>query len=457
MHENNFEKQVREKMDQLGFDPSDSVWERVDEEINKEEKRRRPLFWLFLLSGLVLAGGVYYFSTYKNYSTPVEANYPATDPGKNQDNLPGGKPEINTNEDRKENERDKNYLKTGAQRNLTQNHIKHDQIPKSTAGLKTYSRSDQKKNTGLIDKPAEVSASLNSVKEETTSNNRKDAVKLTDSAAGKKSVAHSENKAPVTDTLASTKDTGSKNEKKKSSAWKIGFTGNAGFSNINQDLFKSITQTNQVNYSAGAPNPPNGAPLPVNYSSSDIHAGFSFSIGAFVNRDLSNRISFSAGIGYHYYSTKILTGNYVDSLGFVYPSSGMLSSVNAYYRNGKDHSYTSHYHFIELPVTINFQINKSKQMPVIWEAGLTLSYLLASNALYYDRVSNVYYENKELMNKTQLNGVTAVMVGFPLGNAALELGPQLQYGFTGLLKNTAGNPGHLICYGLKINFIPGKK
>jgi hypothetical protein len=26
MYENNFEKQVREKMDQLGFDPSDTVW-----------------------------------------------------------------------------------------------------------------------------------------------------------------------------------------------------------------------------------------------------------------------------------------------------------------------------------------------------------------------------------------------------------------------------------------------
>jgi hypothetical protein len=52
MHENNFEKQVREKMDQLGFDPADSVWERVDKEINKEKKHRRPLFWLFFFSGL---------------------------------------------------------------------------------------------------------------------------------------------------------------------------------------------------------------------------------------------------------------------------------------------------------------------------------------------------------------------------------------------------------------------
>ncbi|MEJ0080284.1 MAG: hypothetical protein WDM78_04840 [Puia sp.] len=38
MHENKFEKQVREKMDQLGFDPADTVWAQVDREINRERK-----------------------------------------------------------------------------------------------------------------------------------------------------------------------------------------------------------------------------------------------------------------------------------------------------------------------------------------------------------------------------------------------------------------------------------
>ncbi len=68
MHENNFEKQVQEKMDQLGFDPSDAVWTAVDKEINKNKKRRRPLFILFLFSGLLLAGGAIYVGTFKNFS-----------------------------------------------------------------------------------------------------------------------------------------------------------------------------------------------------------------------------------------------------------------------------------------------------------------------------------------------------------------------------------------------------
>ncbi len=49
MHENNFEKQVQEKMDQLGFEPSDAVWAAVDKEINKGKRRRRPFFILFFI------------------------------------------------------------------------------------------------------------------------------------------------------------------------------------------------------------------------------------------------------------------------------------------------------------------------------------------------------------------------------------------------------------------------
>ena len=66
MRENEFEKRVREKMEQLGFEPSESVWAGVDKEISKGKKRRVPLFWLFFVSGLLLAGGAYYFIANKN-------------------------------------------------------------------------------------------------------------------------------------------------------------------------------------------------------------------------------------------------------------------------------------------------------------------------------------------------------------------------------------------------------
>ena len=56
MHENNFEKQVREKMEQLQFDPAETVWLNVDKEINKEKKRRGPLLWLIVSTWYFAAG-----------------------------------------------------------------------------------------------------------------------------------------------------------------------------------------------------------------------------------------------------------------------------------------------------------------------------------------------------------------------------------------------------------------
>ena len=93
MHENKFEKQVSEKMDQLGFDPSDAVWTRVDREINKEKRKRRPLFWIFFFSGLLLgSAGVY---TVMQINSPDKTNtvYPEISAGKEQKTVQGSKPE----------------------------------------------------------------------------------------------------------------------------------------------------------------------------------------------------------------------------------------------------------------------------------------------------------------------------------------------------------------------------
>src|SRR5437764_372564 len=78
MRENEFEKRVREKMDQWGFEPAESVWTGVEKQINQEKKRRVPLFWLFFVSGLLLAGGAYYAISNKNITGTI--------PGKNAEN-----------------------------------------------------------------------------------------------------------------------------------------------------------------------------------------------------------------------------------------------------------------------------------------------------------------------------------------------------------------------------------
>jgi hypothetical protein len=486
MHENNFEKQVREKMDQLGFDPSDVVWAAVDRELSKEKKRRVPLFWLFLFSGLILAGGVYYYSANKNAAKPVKLLSQPLNPGIKPDKKSGGIVESGSSpaqDDRVVN----NYLPTASAgeilkpgnskkgaslRTDQQNKINRpvDKNPdisrgkNSNAGREKNLYAEQGKNpapeqennsNARKTEPASTLAAAGVGEKQTETQPGKENGPLTDSISNTNAAVHTEKKAfKDSATIAQAKK---KDDNKKSSAWKFGITGTAGFSNENEDLFKPFYGSTPVSYSVNSPtaNPTSLGSAP--YAPSSVDAGFSFSLGGFVNRSLSSTISVSAGLGYHYYSTRTHTGTYVNSSIYFYLPSGGINYAGSYYSNGKGHAYTNQYHFVELPVTANIKLNKSARLPIIWEAGFSLSYLAASDALSYDAVSNIYYKSSGYLNKFQFNGITALMVGLPVGKSALQLGPQLQYGFTGLLKNSKGNPGHLINYGLKISFIPGKK
>src|SRR5688572_22383461 len=55
MQENEFEKQVQQKMDDLKLDPSAFVWQKIEPQIKKEKSRR----WIFILLPILLIGILY--------------------------------------------------------------------------------------------------------------------------------------------------------------------------------------------------------------------------------------------------------------------------------------------------------------------------------------------------------------------------------------------------------------
>src|SRR5215213_4098222 len=63
MQEPNFEKQVRQKMEELSFTPSEPVWQKVEEQIRKKKERRRVFFWILPFA---LLGGIYFYLSNKN-------------------------------------------------------------------------------------------------------------------------------------------------------------------------------------------------------------------------------------------------------------------------------------------------------------------------------------------------------------------------------------------------------
>lgn len=491
MHENKFEKQVQEKMEELQFAPSDAVWGNIDKEINKGKKRRRPVFWLFFLFGFLLLGGGYFFAVNRN-SPKVLANVQQQKQIERLQNKQSIANDKKVDDRKKENddfkkppvesegnkikgskaqelrpygnsEQEKKISQYNKNKKIIWNDKKNKTVPAFNPGKEKTEANEKvglsKERNKLQDQYANEEISDNLVvgdnKENTNKNETAPLRKIIhDSAAVKKNNIPDVTKTAGTDSASGIKSAKHEKKQKTSPPWKIGFSAQAGVSNINQSLFQSTYVTNAYYYT-----PANSVSSPgtVINNSSKINPGFSFGGGIFVSRSLSKRISFSAGINYHYYSTKIHTGNFVDSARYVYLANASASQANGYYRNGSSNGYTNYYHFIELPLSLDFQLNRNHKMPLIWEAGFSLSYLLNGDALHFDPVTNVYYKNNALFNKTHLNAATAILLGFHIHKTDLQIGPQLQYGLTGLLNKSAGNPEHLFYSGLKISFIPGKK
>ena len=74
MRENEFEKRVQQQMEEFKLRPSDAVWEKVEEELRKKEKRR-VVFFIFLLVGLSLLGYTGYFISNQSTQNIAEQTF----------------------------------------------------------------------------------------------------------------------------------------------------------------------------------------------------------------------------------------------------------------------------------------------------------------------------------------------------------------------------------------------
>src|ERR1035437_4512276 len=75
MQENEFEKQVQQKMDELKLHPSDAVWQKIEARIKKEKRRR----WILIFFPVILIGFLYGGYLFVNRSnTPPEAKQELT-------------------------------------------------------------------------------------------------------------------------------------------------------------------------------------------------------------------------------------------------------------------------------------------------------------------------------------------------------------------------------------------
>jgi hypothetical protein len=284
-------------------------------------------------------------------------------------------------------------------------------------------------------------------------------------------------------------------QRKRSSLWHWGVVTDAGFSRIAESkLFQLKGLLGQDKYLAAdiAYRSVRDSGSLLNFSSSastvakkasPIQPDLSFSVGLFVQRALSPRLKVSLGVQYTYMSVNTQVGQKVNAPLIIDTDSSSSKVVQEYYKlpgyvsvtadpaiNGitagyqaQGQKYVSDKHryrfqYIEIPLMVNWQINKGRRLPpVMLEGGVSISRLLSVDALHFEGIKGVYYEDKSLFNKTQFNFVTGLSVGLlQKSKHPLWIGPNLRYALNGLVKREVSTGQYMWSAGISVKMLLGR-
>jgi hypothetical protein len=238
----------------------------------------------------------------------------------------------------------------------------------------------------------------------------------------------------------------------------------------NTNNYNTNANSQLVNWSAYTVPPKKASP---------IQADKSFSLGVFVQRTVSPRLKLSMGLEYSYLSMhtqvgqKVVAPNnpIVVNMGtsqaalveeyYKYPGSDPAQAISAAaYSQGMNFSqkYTYRFHYLEIPLTASWQINKGRKLPPFQlEGGVSIARLLSVDALHYEGIKGVYYKDNDLFNKTQFNFVAGLSVGLlQRSKHPLWIGPNLRYALNGLVNKEVSTGQYTWSTGISIKVLLGK-
>jgi hypothetical protein len=511
---NEFEKQVQRKMDELQLRPSGEVWEEVEKHIRKDKKRRRVIFWFFII-GAMLAGGSTWLLT-SGHKQPLAGNDPAqqittekttTDVNTNNDIAPvqentttlpantnttdkpgttvtAAKPAGNLPTDdqkfpgvktvritspahkpvimKADPTQDKQDVVKSTNQQVNNNDqndlsiqvlnpskaIQNKQAGDTASVTVTGKENDQDKQLVIKDPILTDPPVVKAVTDEKISDDKKIAGVVKDSVQLK-------------EPLATVNPTNTKAGKKKNNKWELGATFFAGQSQVRDnitlfDIFGSEKSLDAApsNGGVGTGSPQGNFGGPVTPPSPpEPSGGFAWQAGFYAKRKLSSRIGVSAGLDFSALSTTQRTGVLLYNSAVI-RNDLYLSSVSNYYSNGTVGAHTNRYYYLQVPVYFHWQVNKGKKLPILWKNGLSFGGLVASDAIIYSAASNVFYRDKNLLNKTQLSYQSGVYVKlFNRTANPLTVGALVNYHISNLEKVDTERRNHLASFGLQLGWI----
>ncbi len=450
MQENEFEKQVQQKMDELRLRPSDAVWLKIEVKIPKEKRRRWILiFWPVVLIGF-LYGGYIFLNKNFNPQLPQQETKKLTQNNnstketkansnsiKNNDSLISNKQTIAkvelTRSPQKQKIKVQGKLKIKSNYGITS--LKNTPSAKPISDTTASIVEDEKLNTAiktpqqeiLVDKPGNIFTNENESAKSGEVNFQKDANEIK-----KKTIPNEENKI-----------NGNKKVVANKKSWNFGFSFSAGISGAANNLFENLF--GDVQKSASLQNNPAASgsyTLGVVPTPSFIRSSLAFITGIFAEKNISEKTIFTTGLNYKLFSTTNRVGT--DSATFL----RAYNNVNTYH---------NFYHFIEIPISLKFQIADLKKIKLYWNTGFSISQLISAKALQFNYSRGLYYRDNSLFNKTQTGFNTGLDIGFSSKQkTSFLIGPYLNYGIT-KIANEGYNKHHFTFIGLKAQYLFRKK
>ncbi|MEO6869535.1 MAG: hypothetical protein ABI168_07820 [Ginsengibacter sp.] len=465
---NNFEDQVKNKMDELKIYPPESTWLNIEKRISNKGKRRKFLL-LFFLALCLLTGGYWLLNSgsgFKAISKNQEQEVIREDSQKIRGKMNDSSP-TNLKFSDKNNIADFESKAPGKTVGLSGKILKY----KTTKGWKKLKSTPAdylfKKRITPDGESNKIKSDEISILEEKSSDSTDDQKKIlvkndhkisselkkiTIQKTGLDTVKENSISEKVFDNpdseLANNKE---KNIKEKSKAnknqknnWQVGLTFSGGVSLVGNAPFGL---KNNLTYFSDPMNSGTGSGSFPYYSPSKIRNSISIIGGVFIEKFISEKFHVSFGFNYKYFSTVNKTGFKIDSVQTAYYNSPVGSST---YRNS--------FHFVEVPAALKVLLNNKKSLPLYWKAGMSISQLLSSNALQFKTNPGVYYIDNSLFIKTQLGFSTGLSVTLMSKQKyPVSIGPEIYYGISGIAHYGLYKKKHFSYIGISAEILFRKK
>jgi Na+-translocating ferredoxin:NAD+ oxidoreductase RnfG subunit len=442
--QNEFEKQVQQKMEELRLVPSEPVWQKVEMQIQKKKDRRRMILWipLFLLIGAGLWIGV------NEFTNTATVHHSDNKPHKQSSEI---QPQSNNHTTEQNNQ-------TSIGANKSENAIVyHHDVTKNKQHILTSAVIDKKSFYKKHGKQISIAVASkidskpyvviqNKITSEEQSQTKANIPLDTAFKAGQSldtagTTTKNLEQKNISEPAKQDSTLIKKNQKKHVSSWKYNVIAVAGTSGLGRINFYNGQKflNYSPNYSSSGSTSGNNPP---GYGPSEVEKAFYFAAGVVAKKTLGKRIFLSTGLQYNYYSNMIEVGSMINQNTVI-----MDYAVSQFYssRATAMEPYKNQYHFICVPAVFDWQL--LKKFPLNFNAGFSLQYLAGGNALRFDYTTQSYFHSIDAFNRTQVFTELGLTYSVPLKQKALTFGPQLQYGLTQLEKD---NPEHhLFSLGLK--------